>query len=339
MVFDVDHISGQLVVAGPIDRESMSEYQLEIHALDSSSVGNPQSMAVSVIIEIEDVNDNPPRWPCDPILIEVSEGALVGSTLFNLTASDLDQGPNGELRYGLVSETPFTGSFAVDSLAGGLILMKPLDHEERSEFTLVLKAEDRALPNERLIATISARLVVLDLNDNDPHFVIPNEPTTVIDISSDTPPGQLACSSQSCLQFSDASLLTGSLLLRILAIDKDAGENGRVSYAIISGNEDGCIAVNRESGELTLMKHLQKAISEIEITASDHGFPQRSNTIRLTFSVTSSESNNLLSRLLLSNPMLQISENLQVGSELINVAAPNSIDQGKIIILTLISFI
>lgn len=186
--FDVDRVSGQLVVAHSLDRENISEYQLEIRALDTTSIGNPQSIAVSVKIDIEDANDNAPRWPQDPIIVKVSERALIGSSIYNLSASDLDDGANGELRYGLVAEYPPTGSFAVDSLTGALTLARPLDREERSEYTLVLKAEDRAPISERLASTVTARILVLDQNDNDPVFVAPE--ILRLPVAPDVPPGK-----------------------------------------------------------------------------------------------------------------------------------------------------
>lgn len=186
--FDVDRSTGQLVVAHSLDRENVSEYYLEIRALDTSSIGNPQSIAVSVKIVIEDANDNPPRWPQDPITVRVSEKAAIGSTIHNLEASDLDSGLNGDLRYSLVAEFPSTGSFAVDSLTGALTLAKRLDREKRAEYTLILKALDRAPPGEQLAATVTARIIVLDQNDNDPVFVAPE--STKIAVASNLPPGE-----------------------------------------------------------------------------------------------------------------------------------------------------
>lgn len=172
--FDVDRSSGQLVVAHSLDRENVSEYHLEIRALDTTSIGNPQSIAVSVKIVIEDANDNAPRWPQDPITIRVSEKAAIGSTIYNLTASDLDSGLNGDLRYSLVDEFPSKGYFAVDSLTGAVTLAKQLDREERADYTLILKASDRAPLGEQLASTVTARIIVLDQNDNDPVFVAPD---------------------------------------------------------------------------------------------------------------------------------------------------------------------
>lgn len=186
--FDVDRGSGQLVVAHSLDRENVSEYHLDIRALDTTSIGNPQSIAVSVKIVIEDANDNAPEWPQDPMTIRVSEGSIIGSTIYNLSASDRDSGPNGDLTYNLVSEFPATGSFAVDSLTGALTLAKSLDREERSDYTLVLRASDCAPIAERLAATVTARIIVLDQNDNNPVFVAPEILT--IPATADLTPGE-----------------------------------------------------------------------------------------------------------------------------------------------------
>lgn len=186
--FDVDRSSGQLVVAHSLDRENVSEYHLEIRALDTTSIGNPQSIAVSVKIIIEDANDNPPRWPQDPITVRISEKVAIGSTIYNLTATDLDSGLNGELRYSLETEFPSKNNFAVDSLTGALTLAKPLDREERAEYTLIIKASDRAPPGEQLAATVTARIIVLDQNDNDPIFVAPE--STELSVASNLLPGE-----------------------------------------------------------------------------------------------------------------------------------------------------
>ncbi|KZC14672.1 Protein dachsous [Dufourea novaeangliae] len=305
--FDVDRSSGQLVVAHSLDRENVSEYHLEIRALDTTSIGNPQSIAVSVKIVIEDANDNPPRWPQDPIPVRVSEKAVIGSTVYNLTATDLDSGLNGELRYGLVAEIPSKGSFAVDSLTGALTLTKPLDREERAEYTLILRASDRASPGERLASTVTARIIVLDQNDNDPVFVAPE--STKVPVTPD--------------------LLPGATLVRVVAVDKDAGDNGRVSYVITSANEEARFSVGYESGIVSLERPMARS-TELEITANDHGSPPRKSTLRLTLTLLASGQTNGPPRLLLANPVARVSEDLQVGAPILNVAGSIIVDQGNI---------
>lgn len=329
--FDVDRSSGQLVVAHSLDRENVSEYHLEIRALDTTSIGNPQSIAVSVKIAIEDANDNPPRWPQDPITVRVSERAAIGSTIYNLTAVDLDSGLNGDLRYGLVAEFPPRDSFAVDSLTGALTLAKPLDREERAEYTLILKASDRAPPGERLASTVTARIIVLDQNDNDPIFVAPE--STKIPVTPDLLPGEGNPCLRRCFPFPYASYLyslvkiAGATLVRVVAVDKDAGDNGRVSYVITSANEEARFSVGYESGIVSLERPMARS-TELEITANDHGSPPRKSTLRLTLSLASGQTNGP-PRLLLANPVARISEDLQVGAPVLNVAGPIIADQGE----------
>ncbi len=48
----------------------------------------------------------------------------------------------------------------------------------------------------------------------------------------------------------------GTLVATISAIDKDEGQNGKVDYSIIAGNDDGSFALDSISGKLTLAKLL-----------------------------------------------------------------------------------
>ncbi|XP_032666091.1 protein dachsous isoform X2 [Odontomachus brunneus] len=304
--FDVDRSSGQLVVAHSLDRENVSEYHLEIRALDTTSIGNPQSIAVSVKIIIEDANDNPPRWPQDPIIVHIPETVAIGSTIYNLTASDLDSGLNGELRYSLVAEFPPTNSFAVDSLTGALTLAKSLDREERAKYTLILKASDRAPPGEQLASTVTAKIVVLDQNDNDPVFIAPE--STKIAVASNLQPG--------------------TSLVRVVAVDKDFGNNGRVSYVITAGNEEARFSVGYESGIVSLEKPIARPM-DLEITANDHGLPPRKAVLKLSLTPSMTQASGP-PRLLLPNPVVEISEDLQVGTAVLNVAGPAVADQGNV---------
>ncbi|XP_036146923.1 protein dachsous [Monomorium pharaonis] len=304
--FDVDRSSGQVVVAHSLDRENVSEFHMEIRALDTTSLGNPQSIAVSVKIIINDANDNPPSWPQDPIIVRVSEKATIGSIIYNLTASDRDSGLNGELRYGLVAEFPPENCFFVDSLTGALMLTKQLDREERAEYILILKASDRAPSGEQLASTVTARIIVLDQNDNNPVFVAPD--ITKINVTS--------------------NLLPGASLIRVVAMDKDAGDNGRISYVITSGNEESRFTVGYESGIVSLVKPITKP-ANLEITANDHGLPPRKAVLKLSLNPVAAEASGP-PRLLLPNPIAKISENLHVGSHVINVAGSAVMDQGNV---------
>ncbi|KAJ8676739.1 hypothetical protein QAD02_012526 [Eretmocerus hayati] len=310
--FDVDRASGQLVVASQLDRESVSEHQLEIRLLDTTSLGNPQSAALSVRVLVEDANDNAPRWASDPLVLEVPELAAPGTPLCDASASDPDAGPNAELRYELVAERPAPESgslsrFAIDSLTGRLSLAGRLDRESVTEHWIVVRASDRAVaPERRLASSLTIRVVVLDDNDNPPVFVAPLE--TRISVTSDLSPG--------------------AALSRVVAVDKDAGENGRVAYTISSGNEEGHFFLGYDSGVVSLARPMLQA-HELEITASDHGSPPRRATIKLTFTTAEGQTSGP-PRLLISSPVARISEGLGVGSDIMNVAGTAVSNQGNV---------
>lgn len=270
--FDIDRNTGSLVVARPLDRERKSEYRLEIRALDTTATNNPQSSAVTVKVEISDVNDNAPRWATDPIIINVMESSPIGSILYNFSATDTDAGPNGDVQYNLLKQMPGGKTiFAVDPLTGTLTQLLAIDYEELNEYMLVVQAVDQALnESERLSASVTARIIVMDVNDNPPVFVSPSADDSVLIINEQT--------------------TVGHLVAHVVAIDKDSGDNSRVSYSIVSGNDDDCFKINTNTGHIELIKPLANNNSNemhhyysndmintgkyfLVISASDHGRP------------------------------------------------------------------
>nr|CAD7585579.1 unnamed protein product [Timema genevievae] len=252
--FDMDRTTGSLVVARELDRETRSVYRLEVRALDTSASNNPQSSAVSVRVEVTDVNDNPPRWLQDPITLPVSEDALIGSPVWNFSATDADFGSNGEVRYRLVKQWPDAGEvFTVDPLTGTLTLRDRLDYESTKEYHLVVRAMDQAVnESERLSTTVTTRVLVRDSNDNSPVFLSPSTP--VVHVGEDT--------------------LVGYPLCHVIASDRDSGENGRVTYDITGGNDEGWFVLDRSTGVLTLARSLGNGGTYVlNVTASDHGAP------------------------------------------------------------------
>ncbi|XP_055849639.1 protein dachsous [Episyrphus balteatus] len=351
--FDMDRQTGFLVVARRLDREQQSEYRLEIRALDTTASNNPQSSAITVKVEIADVNDNPPKWAEDPIMIYVSESTAIGVIIYNFTATDADTGTNGELQYKLLRQSPDgldtsnqqqqeenqeqqkQSLFSVDPLTGALTLQAALDYETINEYILIVQALDQSSNvSERLHSTVTARILVEDANDNGPVFVSP------------------AGGSDTSIELSDATQV-GQLVAHVVATDKDAGDNGHITYAILSGNEDGRFRIDSKTGFIELAKSLpqmmmmignddgngyygnrdsssgngnggsgQKSNNKFNlvISASDHGSPQpKQSHLNLQILVQGTTSNP--PRFLESVYHVNISENLPSGSLILRVGA------------------
>lgn len=310
-VFDLDRSSGSLVVARNLDRELCSEYRLEVRALDTSTTNNPQSSAVVVTIRVTDVNDNPPLWDKDTVELEIAEDSQIGSPVWNFTASDADIGPNSDVRYSLVSCEPETSSFSVDKLTGSLILSEALDRETTSNYIVVVRATDQATNiSQRLSSSLTAKISVRDVNDNLPEFVYP----TFTTIWAKGGPER------------DVT--------RLIALDPDAAENGRVTYLISAGNSDDLFSLDYNTGLLSVARPLDPgSLYFINVTASDHGHPAKHAVIGLSIRANSGA---------LSPPKFQqpryvanISEDATPGTFVVKVLAKSS-DSGNFYVISII---
>lgn len=325
--FDIDRSTGSLVVARELDRELQSEYRLEVRALDTSATNNPQSSAVSVRVDVADVNDNAPRWAEDPVNIFVPEDTPVGSVVWNFTASDADAGSNGEIRYSLVKQWPNiskTPTFTVDPLTGTLTLNADLDYETLSEYTLIVRATDQpSNKSERLDTSVTARVIVTDANDNPPVFVSP---------------------ASSSVLLSDSATV-GMTLCHVIAVDLDSGENGRVTYVIVSGNQEGKFALSYDTGVLTVARSLVPVDAlgnrrsgganvggasggrySLNVTASDHGSPTHRYATKVLHIILHGTRENP-PRFLHSLYHANVSEDAAIGSYVTKVLARSPVSE------------
>lgn len=316
--FDMDRNTGSLVVARKLDRELQNEYKLEIRALDLSASNNPQSSAVTVKVEIADINDNAPMWEKDPIHIEIAEDTPVGSLIYNFTATDADSGSNSEIQYRLVKPLQSdVETFAVDPLTGALTLLTPLDYEVLAEYILIVTATDQSSNvTERLTTSVTAHIAIIDTNDNAPTFVQPSVKDTLVYLSD--------------------SAAVGQMVTHVIAVDKDDGVNGLISYSIVSGNEDGRFNIDSKNGFIELAKPLIRKIESpkhpnsvsnlisgkynLVVSATDHGTPSTKEA-RVNIKIVIQGSTNNPPRFLDAIYHANISENSAIGSFVARVNA------------------
>lgn len=95
--FKIEPDTGAVVTSAPLDRESVSGYTLVVTAQDEGRP--PLSDSTSVEIEIMDVNDNAPKFAMGSYTSDVSEDALIGTSIMQISASDEDLGLNAQVRY------------------------------------------------------------------------------------------------------------------------------------------------------------------------------------------------------------------------------------------------
>uniref|UniRef100_G3QT90 Cadherin-1 n=1 Tax=Gorilla gorilla gorilla TaxID=9595 RepID=G3QT90_GORGO len=176
-VFIIERETGWLKVTEPLDRERIATYTLFSHAVSSN--GNAVEDPMEILITVTDQNDNKPEFTQEVFKGSVMEGALPGTSVMEVTATDADDDVNtynAAIAYTILSqdpELPDKNMFTINRNTGVIsVVTTGLDRESFPTYTLVVQAAD--LQGEGLSTTATAVITVTDTNDNPPIF----NPTT-----------------------------------------------------------------------------------------------------------------------------------------------------------------
>uniref|UniRef100_A0A8C4TK00 Cadherin domain-containing protein n=1 Tax=Erpetoichthys calabaricus TaxID=27687 RepID=A0A8C4TK00_ERPCA len=263
--FTIQKSTGDLYLARELDFEMTSHYFFKVISKDPSQFPM-QNTSVFVSVTVQDVNDHTPRFLDDFIVIGINENLPLGTTVFTFNAKDGDGSLyNSALQYSITSNIRNDIPFYIDPSKGTLTTNGSIDREELQLFILQVTATDFAVnPQDQRSCSLTAKIIILDDNDNSPIFVTPYI-TYILE---------------------DAEI--GSLVHHIIARDSDVGRNGRVSYSILLGNELEVFALDETAGFLSLVSRLDyETINTyiLHIVAYDSGDPALSSTQTLTVSV------------------------------------------------------
>ena len=153
-----------------LDRETVSQYTVTIEATDGTFTN-----AVTISVNVSDVNDNPPIFTNLPTTLTVSEDTPVGTVLYQVTAEDFDF--DATVQYSLLN---FADIFNINSITGVISLSDLLDYEQTQEYTLTIQALDSAPPT----MTSQEILFIRVLNVNEPPQFDPEVYTVAVDENS-----------------------------------------------------------------------------------------------------------------------------------------------------------
>ncbi|NXK14565.1 PCDA1 protein, partial [Herpetotheres cachinnans] len=87
----------ELVLKKALDREQQATHRLVLTAKDGGDP--PKSGDVPVIVTVLDTNDNAPEFEHSIYRASILENSPSGTLVVQVHATDLDEGPNGEVRY------------------------------------------------------------------------------------------------------------------------------------------------------------------------------------------------------------------------------------------------
>uniref|UniRef100_A0A8C4SHB8 Cadherin domain-containing protein n=1 Tax=Erpetoichthys calabaricus TaxID=27687 RepID=A0A8C4SHB8_ERPCA len=163
-----------LTTKARLDRELASQYNITITAKD---FGHPSlSSFETVLVNVLDVNDNPPRFSKDFYVFYVEENNTPGTPVLEVSAVDADTNENAVITYYLreneATENPVVPFLTISSDNGQVFSFITFDFEELKSFKFVVVAKDSGMPS--LSSSVTVTVLILDKNDNPPVVVFPS---------------------------------------------------------------------------------------------------------------------------------------------------------------------
>ncbi|PAA58882.1 hypothetical protein BOX15_Mlig004619g2 [Macrostomum lignano] len=257
--FAIDNATGSFSLASSVSRDDGGSAVHTLQAVAINLEATPQlSAVVTVTVRVANVNNNPPVFSASLYNFSVTENAPLRTSVGTLTVTDRD----GDA----VTMTVLSGDmFLVDTTS--LLTNASIDRESLMEnpIVLVVQASDG-----RYQTNTTVRVTVTDLNDNAPQF-LPAVSELTVSVQEAAP--------------------NGTSVVKLNSTDPDAGQNGNVTYSILTVNSP--FKINALTGEITvangnLLDYQKQAEIPILVVASDRGQPVQSTMLTLKVQLTDS---------------------------------------------------
>uniref|UniRef100_A0AAR2JY77 Cadherin domain-containing protein n=1 Tax=Pygocentrus nattereri TaxID=42514 RepID=A0AAR2JY77_PYGNA len=297
-VFDINSETGQITLLNRLDYETEKSYQLDIKAMDNGGLAD----TCKIIIDVVDVNDNPPTIQLMSFSNTIAENSPVGTTVAVINVEDADSGQNGVVQCKINEHIPFKiESSLTDYYA--LVTDEILDRENIAEYNITILVSDQGSPALHSNKTLTVK--ISDVNDNAPVFGSDQFRTFITENNS-----------------------PGVAVLTVKAGDADWGPNARLSYFLedsdVMGNPvSSLVSINSDSGVIHAVRSFdyeQMKSLTFNVTARDGGSPPLSSEVMVTIIVQDQNDN-----------APQVLYPVQTGGSVVAEIVPRSADVGYLV--------
>ncbi|NXF91161.1 PCD23 protein, partial [Eubucco bourcierii] len=177
-VFAIDSVTGSILTTKILDRETKSQYTFRAVASDCSTY-LPRSTTVSVVVYVDDINDNDPVFLQNPIRAFVPAETSVNEIVATVRAEDMDLGSNGAVVYSLMVAD---NVFQINAKTGDITLQKPLTSKVFNNQLLVMASDQGISPR-------TATAVVTILTEEQEEEVLFSHSLYEANVSENSVPG------------------------------------------------------------------------------------------------------------------------------------------------------
>nr|XP_033783342.1 protocadherin alpha-5-like isoform X2 [Geotrypetes seraphini] len=269
--FSIDSNSGEIRLKKELDYEDTTSYEIRVDAVDQGHYA--VAGHCKIIIEVLDVNDNPPELTVNSLSLLVPEDSPLGTVIGLFSISDKDSDANGKVNCYVAQSIPFKMKSTFKDYYS-LVLDGPIDRERNSEYEIVIVARDEGSPS--LSTTANIPVEITDVNDNAPAF---SQPFHSLFVKENNLPGSLICT--------------------VSALDPDLNENGFITYSLVQNMNQviyvsSYISVNPKSGNIYALQsfdHEEINLIQFEVEAKDSGSPALSSSVTLNLFVLDENDN------------------------------------------------
>ncbi|VTJ56335.1 protocadherin beta-4 [Marmota monax] len=256
-----------LVTESPLDRESRAEYNITITVTDMGTPRLKTEHAITILVS--DVNDNAPAFSQTSYTLLVRENNSPALHIGSVSATDRDSGTNAQITYSLLPtqdpHLPLASLVSINANNGQLFALTALDFEALQSFEFRVDATDQGSP--ALSSQALVRVVVLDDNDNSPFVLYP-----------------MQNASAPCTELVPRAAEQGYLVTKVVAVDRDSGQNAWLSYQLLKATEPGLFGVWAHNGEVRtarLLSERDAARHRLVVLVKDNGEPPLSASVTL----------------------------------------------------------
>uniref|UniRef100_UPI003AB018EC uncharacterized protein n=1 Tax=Centroberyx gerrardi TaxID=166262 RepID=UPI003AB018EC len=225
-----------------------------------------------IMVEILNENDHTPVFAENTVQsLILSELIPVNTVVFTVQATDAD---DDIIIYSIDQTSPDAEYFKMDlPNSGEIMLSKPLDYETKTLLTVTIHASEMSTA-ERFNTSTTITITVLDGDDQYPQFLpcmllfqdesnrICTNPVYTVNITEGD--------EDIVLDFSPGP---------IHAVDGDRGLSSPLSYAILSGDDEGLFLMDKETGEMRLTQvvkdRLTTPVLHLEVMAYQDDDPRK----------------------------------------------------------------
>ncbi|XP_060484522.2 protocadherin beta-18-like [Panthera onca] len=257
--FEIHPISGEIRLKALLDFELIQSFTINIQATDGGSLSGKSA----VLVQVVDVNDNPPEIVMTSLTSPIPENSSPEMVVAIFSVRDQDSGDNGRMVCSIQDDLPFLLKPTFKNfytLVAGL----PLDRESQAEYNITITVTDLGTP--RLKTQHNITVTVSDVNDNAPAF---SQTTYTLRVRENNSP----------------ALHIGS----VSATDRDSGANAQVTYSLLPPADPqlplaSLVSINADNGQLFALRSLDyEALQAFEfgVRAADRGSPALSSQARV----------------------------------------------------------